>query len=256
MNTKEIIEFVLKASDGEIKEFIDKQTNGMKECPSFYTFDVSGMTKTNRFLSRDSEVISDLPSLVIDDSAAFEMLFKNVKNSLNPNSTLEDVLKCVQKTIFEYFGVGKQDYYARVLKYRYEQRLGMVPVSAFKECGNSWCTERAALAHDFMMLLGYESVLASKMIRMNGGKAELHAFNFVKDETGAYLFDLLRTQSSADRPMPGVIIKKLENRETIEKIFNDQIRIEEELDLGDVSFTTLNGDKVTVTYSENEMENE
>lgn len=247
------IEEILKLNKKDYKKFIEENIysfEGLKYfCPQR---EYNGLIKTKDFLSFNSMIVTGWANFVLDDESCYFILLDNVKEMLdkkhfsNSKQKLENISKCIQKSVFDYYGYGKPNDYKRMLIYKDAYDRGFdVSMKTFKNSGNSWCTERASLVHNFFKFLGIESVLASSNIEILGGK-DLHVYNFIRFDGKCYLFDLLNTPHMLDKPLPQIVLQEID-KEIEETIFNDKDRIDNYKKI-EVSTISQSGRKYSITY--------
>lgn len=187
----------------ELKNLLNKDNSLDYFCPNENDL----VNKTTKFIGIKSIVVTGYSPLVLDDISAYDLFYNNL-TKLPRNYCTYDLIKCVQKSVFDYFGYDKPNEIARLNTYRFNYEKDIhTSISNFKNTGNSWCLERATLCHNFLKLLGLNSVLISSNIELNGNK-QLHAFNAVEINGNKYLLDLLNTPSSPDK-IPEPIFERL-----------------------------------------------
>lgn len=208
------------------------------------------LVKTNKFLNSNSLVVTGFTPLVLDDLSAYNILFNNL-SKLPIKFTQFDLIRCVQKSVFDYFGYSKPNEINRIQTYKncFEKDIN-VSISLFKGTGNSWCLERATLCHNFLKLLGIDSVLISGDIELNGNR-QSHCYNTYKINNCTYLLDLLNTPSSKDN-IPAPICVQLYNEN---KLFDNKV----ETELNQVyscNFVSKSGRLYHIDYLNGQEENE
>ena len=254
----EMIEEILKLNKEDYISFIDKRIEALEKCdsicPASYDFD---LVKTNKFFGEKSKIITGYSPLVIDDKEIYCMLFDNVKKFFAEGFDSEEenfiaLSKCVQKTVFEYIGIGrpKEEIRQMIFKIDYEKEID-TSIKSFKNSFAGLCTERSAIAHNCFQMLGLESVFASEYIFLMGQK-DLHAFNFVKFNGQAYLYDLINTYYMPEKEMPDVVLKKID-KEMTKEIFDDRQTCGC-LEIYAVPSTAQSGREYTIDYGYKEDE--
>ena len=124
-------------------------------------------------------------------------IFKEFAQNVQKNKldSINDVLKAVSQTIFEYVGgLEVQGNLSDRLSHLQNDEVGRL--SSFKGSKNAWCMERAVMAHQIFSMLGMESELVISPIwldekkRKDGSmRTEQHAFNLIRHNGKTYLFD-------------------------------------------------------------------
>ena len=251
MFSNKIIECIKEIEEEQLENLIDSRLACLIEHDDFYTYDTNGILKTDKFLSKEDEIKSSLPSLVLDDIVAYRYLINNVRNMLQPNSDLQTVLKCVQKSVFDYYGIGIPNEIERIMTYKLKNKAEKLSVSEFRNSGNAWCTERAALAHNFMKFLGYEDVIVSKKVRINNIET-LHVFNFVKENGKTYLYDFINTPTMKDVPLPEISFKEIDEKSA--KMIFDSQKMVGNIDIGQVVIHSQKGREYIIDYSDEQIE--
>lgn len=179
------------------------------------------LIKTTKFLGPNSLIATGYSHLVLDDLSAYDLFYDNLVQ-LPEKYSAYDLIRCVQKSVFDYFGYDKPNEAERLLTYKinYDKNIHTSIIN-FKNTGNSWCLERATLCHNYLKLLGLNSALISSNIELNGNK-QLHAYNTLEINGFKYLLDLLNTPASSEN-IPRPIFERISNN--IE-LFNDHNSID------------------------------
>ncbi len=198
--------------------------------------------KTTKFLGPNTLIATGYSHLVLDDLSAYDLLYDNL-TKLPEKYSAYDLIKCVQKSVFDYFGYDKPNEYERLKTYKlnYDKDIHTSIIN-FKNTGNSWCLERASLCHNYLKLLGLNSALISSNIELNGNK-QLHAYNTLEINGFKYLLDLLNTPSSPEN-IPRPIFEKISDDIDL---FNEQHSI----DFGNnysFSFVSKSGKHYHINY--------
>lgn len=250
---------ILDLNKEDYKEYIKGKIATFEKCRFFCpTGSSAKMNKTKKFFwGEDSEIITGYAPLIVDDKEIFEFLFENVKNEFkespkNYRDYKKKLFRCVQKTVFDYLGVGRPGLGQRehILRTIFEMDQ-KASIRNFK--GNSYgeCTERASLAHECFKMLGFESVLATEQVYIENKKM-LHAINFVKIGEKTYLYDLINTYYTEAAPMPRVSSCEIEDKDLVKQIFDD--KNECELFEYELDTKTQGGRKYTINYGSPEIE--
>ena len=262
---------ILELKRENYREYIDKKIETFERCKSFCpTGALTKMNKTkNFFWGKNNQIITGYASLIITDNEIFEYLFDNVKDFFKQEPVDEKdfkkkLFRCVQKTVFDYLGAGKPSEVKRINTYRgvldadFERNPeidfemdGKISIRSFKGESCGACLERAVIAHECFKMLGFESVLATEQV-YNTGIRDLHAFNFVKLDDKAYLYDLINTYFDERQPMPSVVSCEVTDSKMVEQIFDD--RTECKVFEYEKETKSQTGRKYTITYGLPEVE--
>ena len=254
-NFQEILE--LKKEDD--RTYIDSKIKTFEKCRFFCpTGSSAKMNKTKKFFwGEDSEIITGYAPLIVDDKEIFEFLFENVKNEFkespkNYRDYKKTLFRCVQKTVFDYLGIGRpglgqREHILRTI-YEMDQKCS---IRNFKGSCYGECTERAVIAHECFKMLGFESVLATEHIYIDNAKM-FHAFNFVKIEGRTYLYDLINTYCTEVAPPPRISSCEVENKDLVKQIYDDSSECE--LFEYELETKSQGGKRYTINYGSPEIE--
>ena len=252
------IKKILELDRNDFFTFIDQRINDLEKCesicPAMHDYD---LVKTNKFFGDSSKIITGSSPLVIDDKEIYCMLFENVKKFFNKefkneNERIIALSKCVQKTVFDYIGIGRPDEVKRLIIFKTDNERDVdTSIKSFKNNFAGLCTERAAIAHNCFQMLGIESVFASEYIFLQGQK-DLHAFNFFKYDGQVYLYDLINTYYMKDKEMPDTILKKID-KDMADEIFDNRESCDCQ-EIYSVKSTAQSGREYTIDYGYKEDE--
>jgi len=125
-----------------------------------------------------------------DLSNAYRMIIEELQS--NDNIDFFDATKLVFETIQKYFG-NTSEFNTRMEYFPDEDEVECEgkergKISDLEGKNSAACVERAALAHNLMKMLGIDSTYKASAI-LNGGEKEAHAYNLVKYNGKAYIFD-------------------------------------------------------------------
>ena len=247
------VEKILNLKKEEYCSFVDKQAKAFG-CVNFFCPNQTDdkCTKTDKFFFKDSKVLTGYAPIVFDDVEPYCLLFDNIKKYVNKkdkndqSKLLIKLLKIVQLSVFEYYGIGKPDEAEMLLLLKeYYFKDQNIPISAFKHTNNSFCIERACLAHNFFKLIGISSETVSQNIYMNGTKI-LHMFNVLKIDNKYFLYDLLNTYHTKSIQMPSFVFEHLDDKQG-EMAF-DGSKQSQPIILQNVAIKSQTGKNYTIDY--------
>lgn len=132
-------------------------------------------------------------SYYFDDEKEIYQIFAKELKKINDPKDMKQILSAVSESIFDYIGGAKVngDDYTRMAMLKPSSHLDdneKNKISVFKNSGNAWCVERAAMAQQLCKFIGLESKIIMTTIS-NNGEHQIHAFNLVKANGKTYLFD-------------------------------------------------------------------
>ena len=132
-------------------------------------------------------------SYTFDDENEIYQLFANELSKLKNPNDLKQVMTAVSETIFTYIGGAKVkgDDFTRLSMLKPASWLDeneKNKISVFKNSGNAWCVERAAIAQQLFKFIGLDSKMIMTTIS-NNSEHQIHAFNLVKANEKTILFD-------------------------------------------------------------------
>ena len=139
-------------------------------------------------------MVDDIQYYYVDNTCE---VFENFANKVQQSKTnsIEELLKYVSSTIFEYIGGIEVDGNIND-RLSHLQEGENSKLSSFKGSKNAWCMERAVMAHQIFSMLGIESELVISPIWLDEKKkkdgtmkTEQHAFNLIRHKGKTYLFD-------------------------------------------------------------------
>ncbi len=229
-----IINEVLKADKSGYKALLSMLEGSLDKEQYFCPTD-GKVTKAKGFFDKDSRLITGYAPLVLDDDEAYFMLFEALKgktealNRVNPSERDIIVAKTIQEVVFGYYGVGRPDDFGRTMLYRQaDAQDRQVSMKEFKDSRRAMCLERASLAHNCFLLLGYDSTIVASDTYLNGEK-NLHSYGIVTLGEEEYVYDLVCSKV-LEGDMPSPIIAKVEDG------------------LENITFTSQRGRENTITY--------
>lgn len=222
-----ILKRILSLKKEEYSAFVDKRIESLSKATSFCPRVKNGQfEKCNKFFGKNSLIVAGHSYLLLDDDSVFNILIDNLKKmfkgyKFNNNKEINKIIReAVQKSVFDYYGIGKTDEQERDCVYRRSfEKDEYTSVSEFKNTCNSACLERSALAHNFFKFLGIESLIISDLISLNNNGNELHTLNIIREDGNDYIYDLINTYWDKEAPAPEIIHEKIEGEHDL---FNNQ----------------------------------
>jgi len=206
-SVQQIFNIIKNMSQEEMNDFIELRTSILSNQnntkivigpnkfadKSFY----SGLNSAeNNFFTPNSLVcieagLGDIVYCTTGDlTEAYKMFVDKIRQSDGEN--FEDIMELVYGAVVQYFGdtsrhQERMDYYPDedLVEYNNESR-GEISNLAGKNI--AMCVERAMLSHNLMKLIGIYSTYKASGI-LNDNNQEVHAYNIVRNNDKAYIFD-------------------------------------------------------------------
>lgn len=208
--------------------------------------------KTNKFFFKNSKFITGYAPIVFDDYAPYNIFFDNIKKYVcaqdinNKSKLLKKLLNIVQLSVFEYYGIGKPDEekFLHLLK-TYGDKNQDLSIAKLKQTNNSFCIERACLAHNFFKLIGINAQAVSQNVYVNEEKS-LHMFNVVQIDDNYFVYDLINTYYTQSKPKPQFVFKQLDDKQG-KMIFDDNEQANAVV-LQNVSIKSQSGKDYVIDY--------
>lgn len=229
----------------EFLNYIKNNIKNMKKSKSFSYFPNSTHIYKD-FLSKNGGIVTGLSNIVLDDDNVYGDLFDNINYYLDKTSNKNSVVvKAIQKTVLDYFGVGKpapDKDKMMYLKLQYDKNRD-TSIKDLKDKRWASCMERSALAFNLFKALDYDCALISTDVNFCN-KVEGHSFLLVKLDEKYFVYDLIASKIQ-DGEMPSPLLCELEPN-VGQKIMNGIIP--KDINLYNVRFNTQSGKQHSISY--------
>lgn len=229
----------------EFLNYIKKNIKNLNKT-KYFSYCSNSTCIYQNFLSKNGGIVTGLSNIVLDDDSVYSDLFDNINYYIGKTSNKNEIIvKAIQKTVLDYFGVGKpapEENKTIYLKLQYDKDLD-TSIKDFK--GKRWasCMERSALAFNLFKALNYDCVLISTDVNFCNN-VEGHSFLMVKLNGKYFVYDLIASKIN-DGEMPSPLLCEIEPN-VGQKIMSGIIP--KDINLYNVRFNTQSGKQHSISY--------
>lgn len=183
MDYKEIFTKIKSLKEEEFKNFVEERIAELRK--EGFSKNVGNDGFCSDFIFPDTKLsVSHSMALSMDDTKVYENFIKRISEQESFNSSV--VFNIIFGEQLEYFGSGTNEQERRYIFSDSMFYPAGIPISEFKDKGAAQCSERNALAHNMLKLLGIDSTFMNGQVssettnNLNG----LHAFNVITTPKG------------------------------------------------------------------------
>lgn len=145
------------------------------------------------FISDKTEIHPNMmfDGFLMDDNSVYETMVDTLIDWKKKygKSAAESMPQAILATVCEYFG-NYQTYKGKERKEFYMDKSKSFSISELKGKEIAECIEKAALTHNILKFLGYDTELVLGHLSGEDNVKEPHAYNLIKGKKGTFLLDI------------------------------------------------------------------